>query len=305
MPLTASQVLLTGWNAQPSVILGLLALSGAYLYGVGPLRRRNDWAPAPSRVRVAAFFGGIAVAAVALLSPLDTVGDTYLFSAHMVQHMLLTMVVPPLLLLGTPGWLLRPLLRRPAVARVARGLTWPVVAFALFNGDFWLWHAPALYNLTLENEWLHALEHLTFIATAVLNWFPILSPVPDELPRLPLLNQVLYLFLDCQPMVLLGAGFTFAPQPLYAPYTHAPRIFGMSAATDQQLGGLIMWIPGNFIYIIAMSIVFFHWIDRQGAETERAEREAWEREELERASAEAPLADAPPATERIATGESR
>jgi putative membrane protein len=267
---TAAQVLLMGWNLDPSVLLGLLALGGGYLYAIGPLRQRYAWGDPTPRARVAAFFLGLAVLAFALLSPLDLLGDVYLFSAHMVQHMLLAMAVPPLLLLGTPGWLLRPLVRRPSALRIARLLTFPLVAFVLFNTDFWVWHLPPLYDLTLRNGTVHIFEHLTFLAFGVLNWFPILSPLP-ELPRLPRSAQLLYLFVSCQPMVVLGALLTFASHPLYAPYAAAPRIFGISVAADQQLGGLIMWIPGNFAYILVMSIIFFLWLEQQNADDDEAD----------------------------------
>jgi putative membrane protein len=269
MPASAAQILLTGWNLAPSVILGLLVLGAGYWYAIGPLRRRHAWGEPAPRARVAAFYSGMAVLAFALLSPLDVIGDEYLFSAHMVQHMLLTVVAPPLLLLGTPGWLLRLPLRSPLMLRGARALTFPLVAFVLFNTTFWIWHLPALYDLTLRNEAIHIFEHLTFLVTAALNWFPIVSPVA-ELPRLPRPAQLLYLFLSCQPMVVLGALFTFASRSLYAPYVAAPRIFGLSAAGDQQLGGLIMWIPGNFAYILVMSIVFFLWLEQQSADADAA-----------------------------------
>jgi putative membrane protein len=266
----ALRIVLTAWNLNPTLVLGFMALGGGYLYAIGPLRRRHGWAAAVPRWQVAAFLAGVAVLAFALISPLDALGDEYLFSAHMVQHMLLTLVFPPLLLVGTPAWLLRLLLRRPRVLWIARGLTWPAVAFALFNGDFWLWHLPALYDLTLRNEAVHVLEHLTFMATATLSWFPILSPAPDKLPRLTPPLQLLYLFLSCQPMVVLGALLTFASQPLYTPYLAAPRLWGLSALVDQQLGGLIMWIPGSLIYILVMSVVFFVWIERQSEAEARA-----------------------------------
>lgn len=284
MPSTALRVLLTNWNFNPSVVFGILALAALYAYGIGPLRLRWHIGPPVPRVRFVTFYLGLGVLAFALLSPLDELGDAYLFSAHMVQHMLLVMVVPPLLLLGTPGWLIRPVARRTgllALARwlngalpSARGLLLPLVVFTLFNADFWLWHAPTFYDLTLRNESVHVLEHLTFLIFATLNWLPILSPLPEDFPRLPRLAQVLYLFLSCQPMVLLGALLTFAGQPLYAPYIAAPRIFGLSPLADQQLGGLIMWIPGNIVYILMMSVIFFQWVQHQSDETIRAEMEA-------------------------------
>lgn len=301
----ALHILLSGWNLDVTVIAGILALGGGYLYAIGPLRRTRHLGEAVPRGRVTAFFVGIAILAFALLSPLDTLGDRYLFSAHMVQHMLLTMVFPPLLLVGTPGWLLRPLLRSPLVGRVARGGTLPPVAFALFNGVFWIWHLPPLYDLTLHNEAIHVVEHVTFLVTATINWFPIFSPLPDALPRLSRPAQLLYLFLSCQPMVALGALLTFASQPLYTAYLAAPRLFGTTALGDQQLGGLIMWIPGNFVYLLVMSVVFFLWIERQGDD---ADASAWDEPAPAQAAASTVGAEAKPpktapASPRAVTGE--
>ncbi len=289
---TAGGLLLTGWTFAPSVVAGLAVLVAGYLYATGPLRRQRGWGPPVTRGQAAAFFAGTAVTAFALLSPLDRIGDGYLFSVHMVQHMLLVMVAPPLWLLGTPGWLLRAALRAPAARRIGRWLTHPAVAFALFNVTFWLWHAPALYDATLRSEWLHAFEHLTFLATAVLNWFPILSPAPEELPRLSLPGQIIYLFVSCQPMVLLGAGLTFLRAPLYTPYLAAPRLFGLSALVDQQVGGLIMWLPGNGVYLLAISIAFYHWLEGS-ADSRRAEREAWAAEDAARGGAPTAASAAP------------
>lgn len=266
----AFTVLLTAWNLDPSILLGLLALGGGYVYLTGPLRERRGWSEhGPTSRQRTLYALALVTLALALITPLDALGDDYLFSAHMVQHMLLTVVFPPLFLLGLPGWLIRPAPRRPWASRVARGLTLAPVAFALFNADFWLWHLPALYDATLSNEALHIFEHVTFLATGLLNWMPIFSPVPDLLPRLPRPHQILYLFLSCQPMVALGALFTFASQPLYAPYVAAPRLFGISALTDQQLGGLIMWIPGSLIYLGVLSVIFFVWVERHSAEEAR------------------------------------
>jgi putative membrane protein len=182
----------------------------------------------------------------------------------MVQHLVLTIVGPPLLLLGTPDWFIKPILRNPILFRIAKALTYPAVAFLLYNVDFWLWHASLLYDATLENEYIHIFEHITFIVFGVIYWWPVFSPVEEGLPRLSLGGQVLYLFLSGMPTVALGAGLTFL-QPLYAPYLSAPRVWGISPATDQQLGGLIMWIPGSFIYIGIMSTLFIRWMQQQEA----------------------------------------
>jgi cytochrome c oxidase assembly factor CtaG len=261
---------LTQWNWEPSIVIGTALVVGFYLYAVGPLRRRYHLAESVKKGQVFSFLLGMSIMFLALVSPLDELGDSYLFSAHMVQHLCLTIVVPPLLLLGTPGWLVEPLLRKAMIFRIARVLTFPVVAFFLYNIDFWLWHAPPLYNATLVNQGIHIFEHVTFIVFGVIYWWPVFSP-STLLPRLSMGGQVLYLFLSGMPTVALGAGLTFLP-PLYAPYLAAPRIWGLTAATDQQLGGLIMWIPGNIFYIAIASILFINWM--QGQEAKQREQEA-------------------------------
>jgi putative membrane protein len=261
---------LTQWDWEPSILTGTALIVGFYLYAIGPLRKKHGLAPATHK-QVFCFLLGVGLMFLALVSPLDELGDSYLFSAHMVQHLFLTTVGPPLLLLGTPEWMIEPLLRNPTMFRIAKFLTMPAMAFLVFNADFWLWHAPPLYDATLENEAIHILEHMTFIVFGLLFWWPIFSPLKQGLPRLPLGGQMLYLFLSGMPMVALGAGLTFAP-PLYAPYLTAPRVWGISPAMDQQLGGLIMWIPGNLFSIVIVSVLFIRWMLQQ--EARQREQEA-------------------------------
>ena len=256
------------WTLDPTLLIGLALILGAYLYAIGPGRRR--WRPEEqvSRAQITYFLAGWVTLALSLISPLDTLGDEYLFSAHMIQHMLVAVVVPPLLLLGIPRWLADIALRNDIVRTVVRWLSHPIVAFGVFQADIWLWHAPALYDLTLANSAVHIIEHLTFLVFGVFYWMPILSPTP-LVPRISRGFAVLYLFVGCQPMVALGALLTFASTPLYAPYISAPRVWGLSPLNDQQLGGLIMWLPTNIPYLIALSAAFFLWI-REQDRTERA-----------------------------------
>jgi cytochrome c oxidase assembly factor CtaG len=273
---------LTQWNSAPSLYIGVALLIALYLYAVGPLRKKYQLADSVKRSQVVLFIIGMLVMFLALASPLDELGDEYLFSAHMVQHLLITLVAPPLLLLGTPGWLLQPLLRNRVLLGIGKVLTHPFVAFFLFNVDFWLWHAPPLYNATLANENLHIFEHMLFIVTAVIYWWPVLSPA-KELPRLSLGGQVLYLFLSGMPSVALGAGLTFM-QPLYSPYIQQPiRAWGISPATDQQLGGLIMWVPVNIIVIVIVSILFIRWMQAQDEKQRLQEAQMDAEEALEEA----------------------
>ncbi len=268
---------LTQWNWEPSILICTALITGLYLYAIGPLRKRQYPDEQVKTGQTITFLLGMLIMFLALVSPLDELGDSYLFSAHMVQHLCLTIIGPPLLLLGTPEWLVKPVLRNKVVFKIAKALTYPAVAFILYNADFWLWHAPPLYNATLENQNIHILEHLTFIVFGILYWWPIFSPSKD-LPRLPIGGQVLYLFLSGMPSVLLGAGLTFTP-PLYAPYIAAPRIWGISAAMDQQLGGLIMWIPVSIFYIVIMSVLFIRWMQQQEAKQLAQEAETYANQE--------------------------
>ncbi len=261
---------LTQWNWEPSIVIGTALIVGLYLYAVGPLRKKYHLAEHVKKAQVFSFLLGMFIMFLALVSPLDELGDSYLFSAHMLQHLCITIVGPPLLLIGIPGWLVDPLLRKPVILPIAKVLTFPALAFFLYNFDFWLWHAPPLYNATLENQNIHILEHMTFIVFGVIYWWPVFSP-SALLPHLSIGGQVLYLFLSGMPTVALGAGLTFLP-PLYAPYLAAPRIWGLSPAADQQLGGLIMWVPGNIVYIVIVSILFIRWM--QGQEVKQREQEA-------------------------------
>src|SRR5437660_9672752 len=199
---------LTQWNWDPSIVIGTALIVGLYLYAIGPLRKRYQLAERVKRGQVFTFLLGMFIMFLALVSPLDELGDSYLFSAHMVQHLVLTIVGPPLLVIGTPAWFLKPIVRNKVAFRIAKALTYPAVAFVLYNADFWLWHAPPLYNATLENQNIHILEHLTFIAFGVLNWWPIFSP-SEDLPRLSPGGQILYLFFNGMPTFALGAALTF------------------------------------------------------------------------------------------------
>lgn len=260
---------LTQWDWQPSILIGTALVIALYVYAVEPLRQKKHLADEVKISQAVAFLLGVGIIFFALFSPIDYIGDHYLFSVHMVQHLLLSLVGPMLMVIGTPAWLIKPLLRYPVFLKTAKLLAWPYVAFTLLNADLFIWHAPALYDLTLANESVHLLEHLTYIVFGIIFWWPVFSPLEEGLPRLKSGGSILYLFLAGMPMTLLGAGLTFT-SPLYAPYINAPRLWGLSAATDQQLGGLIMWIPSNFMYIIMMSGLFIRWLQKQ-EEKQRAE----------------------------------
>ena len=249
------------WDLHPSVIIGLALLGGLYVYWGG--------LAAPRR-RVASFVGALTVLGLALNGPLHNLSDFYLFSAHMVQHLVLTLVFPPLLLYGTPAWVVRPLLRPHPVMRFARWATRPLPAGVLFSAPITLWHFPQFYEAALEHHGLHVVQHLVFLATAVIMWWPVLSPVP-ELPRASYGTQLLYLFALGLPMSLAGALITLADRVLYPFYVSAPRVWGLTPAADQQLGGLLMWVVGTIYLWVAATVVWFRWSVREEAgDVERA-----------------------------------
>jgi putative membrane protein len=238
------------WDLHPSVVIGLVLLGGLYVF-LGGLK-------APRR-HVASFAAALLVLSLALNGPLHNLSDVYLFSAHMAQHLLLTLLFPPLLLYGTPAWVVRPILAPRWVTALARVVKRPVVAAAVFTAPIVLWHVPVFYEAALRHHNLHILQHLVFLTTAVIMWWPVLSPVP-ELPRIPYPGQMLYLFLLGLPMSITGALITLSDSVLYPFYAEAPRVWkDVDVLRDQQIGGLLMWVVGGLALWGAMTVVWFRW----------------------------------------------
>ncbi len=244
----------TSWTIHWSTVAGLLAFAAWWEWG---LRRAGADSRSP-HARRTAFYAALAIIFVSLNGPLHDLSDYYLFSAHMVQHLLLTLVMPPLLLYATPGDALRPLLRVRAIAAIAKRLTTPVACFVIFNVVLAAWHVPQLYNLALAQHPVHIAQHLMFMASAVLMWWPLMSPLP-ELPRLAYPGQMLYCFLMVIPMSIVSIYIAMADSVLYPLYATAPRVWGIGPMMDQHLGGLIMWIPGGLFFYLLTSVIFFRW----------------------------------------------
>ena len=253
----------TSWSGDGVLRGGLLLLAGAYLLGIGPLRQRFNLGPPVSWKQIASYMSGVFCLLLALEGPIHELSDNYLFSAHMIQHMLLIYAAPPLMLLGMPGWLLRPLLRPPGVMRVAKVVTHPAAALVCFNVVFALYHIPTYYNAVVADHRLHVAAHLVFILLAVQTWWPILSPLP-ELPRLSYPLQMLYVFAQTFSGFLVGSFITNSRTVLYPFYSEAPRVWGLTPQQDQQLGGLIMWVFGGFYLLLVYSAIFFVWARAEG-----------------------------------------
>jgi len=252
----------TRWENHDSTIIGLAVLSALYLWGIAPYRRRAGIAEKAGPWQIASFFGGILVAYLALNGPVHDLSDYYLFSVHMTQHLMLTQLMPPLLLMGVPAFVLRPLIRPRWVRAVAGFLSRPVVAFSLYSVCFSAWHLQGAYDLMMRNHNVHIFTHLQFMVTAVIMWWPILSPL-REYPRLSYGGQLIYLFLLGIPMMFVAALITLADVVLYPWYAPAPRVLGFTPLDDQKLGGLMMWVPGGLFYWGVMTVVFFRWVARE------------------------------------------
>ena len=258
---------MTEWSIDWPLLAGLIALTGAYLWAVGPARARFGGPSAFPRGKAVMFLAGIWTIGLAIMSPIGTLADVYLFTMHMIQHLMLTIVAAPLILAGTPPWLYRWFTDRvPGLYTATRWLTNPFVAYVLFNGIFSGWHLPQLYDLALRNEFVHILEHQLMTGTAVLLWCPSLCPLPELRLAYPL--QIIYYFLNSVVPTVLGALITFTSVVLYPTYALAPRIWGIDALSDQKIGALIMWIPGGAAFLVALTIAFFRWLQEEDHEDE-------------------------------------
>src|SRR5690349_13376377 len=213
------------------------------------------------------FVMGYTALVVALISPLHSVGEQF-FSVHMVQHLLLSLVAPPLLLLsGSMPVLLWALPRKdratvgrligqPGPIRSAlQFLTRPLVALTLFVATQWIWHQPGAYDLALENRWAHYFEHVSFFLTAVAFWWPVIGAPPLRSP-LNYPARLGYTFVGWLPNSILGAGIALARAPLYPHYVASAQQTGIDPLFDQQLAGLIMWVPGDLVFAVILLILF-------------------------------------------------
>lgn len=248
------------WHIHPDVVLWSVLLQGGYLYAVRAVGGRAG--RQATRAQLTWFTAGVAVLYVGAGTPIHDLAEHRLFLVHMIQHMLFTLVAPPLLLLGTPGWLLEPLLRRSGVLRVARVLTNPLVALLLFNAVTLFTHLPPAVDLTLRRHSVHFLVHALLTASAIVMWWPVLSPT-SRLSRVGPVPQMCYLFIQSFVPTVLASFLTFAQTVLYEFYASVPRTWGLSARDDQLIAGLIMKLGGGAILWLAIGIVFFTWVARE------------------------------------------
>jgi putative membrane protein len=260
--------LLTTWGLEPVVLVGLALAGWLYIRGVRRLWRESSAGLGVRKWEAACYAGGWLALFVALVSPLHPMGSV-LFSAHMTQHEVLMLIAAPLLVLGRPLiaylWALPVEWRRKAgrvgkVGWVGAGwhaITNPLAAWAIHAVTLWVWHAPALFQATLKSELVHTTQHLTFLLSALLFWWALIHG------RHALMGYgaaVLYMFTTSVHSGVLGALLTFASSVWYPAYSATTESWGLTPLEDQQLGGLIMWVPAGLVYLFAGLALFAGWL---------------------------------------------
>src|SRR5262245_2390432 len=257
---------LRSWPLDPWLLAALGLTAGLYLRGWLLLRWRN--AQRWRRGRLVAFSGGLAAVYLALASPIEPFA-ALLLQVHMLQHLRLMMVAPPLLWLGAPllpllrglpqpirVYWIAPLLRAPSLRGLFARLTHPAVALPLFVVTTWLWHSPPAYELALRSDGWHYFQHVCFLVTGLLFWYPIVLPYPSH-PHWSRWLVLPYLILADLQNTVLSALFTFSNRVLYPYYLEVPRLGGLSALDDQAAAGALMWIPGSVAFLVPLFVIGF------------------------------------------------
>jgi putative membrane protein len=248
------------WRLHLDVWVVLGSLAAAYLIACRRHAKRTG-VPVSEHAR-RLFLGGVGVLLVGSLWPIHDLAERSLYLVHMWQHILFTLVAAPLLVAGTPAWLWRDLLRNPTVRRVWRFLTRPLPATILFNGVLLFTHWPAVVTLSVQSELAHFCLHTMLLGSAVVMWWPVVSTLP-EMPPLSPPGQMLYLFVQSLAPTIPASFLTFGHTPLYPVYATFPRVWGISALTDQMIAGLSMKIVGGAILWTVVTVVFFRWGRRE------------------------------------------
>jgi putative membrane protein len=253
MPLPALHVHPDVWLLFGSIVAAYLTAARRHLAATGERTPRRTQA---------LFLGGLGVLWLGADWPVHDLAEDYLYFMHMTQHLLFTLVAAPLLIAGMPAWMLRALLAPPAVGRVFRFFTRPLVALIVFNGVLLFTHWPEIVEASVGSEAIHLALHVLIVASALVMWWPVMSPLP-EMPALSPPGQMLYLFLQSLAPTIPASFLTFGHTPLYQVYTTFPRIWGMSALTDQLIAGLIMKLVGGLLLWVVIAVIFFRWFEQE------------------------------------------
>jgi putative membrane protein len=267
------------WHAHPDVWVLIAVLAGGYVWALRHLGPRHTAPghPVATGLQKICWAAGVVTVWVASDWPVHDLSEKYLYSVHMTQHLLITLVAPPLLLLGTPAWLARELLRPPALYRAVRKLARPFPALVVFNVLVVVTHWPTFVDATLKSELLHFGIHAALFLSALAMWAPVTAPLPELRPLTPP-AQMLYLFLQSIVPTVPASFLVFAEKPIYRFYETVPRLWSLSAGEDQRVAGLLMKIGGGLLLWMVIAVLFFRW----HAAEEENEREARHWRALER-----------------------
>jgi putative membrane protein len=258
------------WSFEPVTVTILVALGIAYGWAWKRARRPGQPHP-PGLGRAGLFFGGILVTALALLSPIDSMGDE-LMVMHMVQHVLLLDITPILMILGLTKGILRPVTRRiHRIERRAGRLAHPAAAVLVYAGMLWLWHWPALYDLAQGTSAVHVGEHLCFVAVGSLYWWHVLSPIRSRM-RLGGLGPIAYMTSAKLLAGGLGVGLAFLPRCIYPFYASQPHFWNLTPVQDQSLAGLVMALEQSIVMGIALVYLFVRMLGESEQQAQRSER---------------------------------
>ena len=263
------------WHLHPDITAGVVALGLGYavaLRVLGPKAVPTGSRPATTKQKLL-FYSGVVLLWLSSDWPLHDLAEGYLFSAHMVQHLIFMMVVPPLLLLGTPKWLLRSLLGHGRLFSVFRWLTRPVPALIFFNVMVAFIHWPVIVDLQVTSEMGHGVIHLLVLGASTIMWWPVVGPLP-EMGRLSEPVKMGYLFVTSLLPTVPASFLTFADGVLYHHYETVPRLWGLSAQTDQMMSGLIMKIGGGLLLWTIITVLFFRWNARE--ERQQVDEVSWD-----------------------------
>lgn len=249
----------THWHNEPFLIGGIIFLGWLFAIAAGPLRSKlaGPLVPYPRRHAIK-FYTALALFYLAVGSPLDQIGERFLFSAHMLQHQIMIYPAAILFLLGLPDWMVRPLAGPPAIRGLLRFATRPIICGVIFTLVVSCWHLPFLYDQALQNRSLHILEHFMFFGAALFYWWPLYSP-SKEFPPASYAGQMIYIVAVAIGMTPVFAYITFSTDILYPTYEYAPRITWMTPGDDQLLAGSSMKLVGFGVAMVAFAVSFYRW----------------------------------------------
>ena len=252
--------MLPAWHVHPDVWLLFGSIIAAYLIAGRRHERATGEATEPRKRRL--FLLGMGVLWLGADWPIHDLAERYLYSMHMTQHLLFTLVAAPILIAGMPVWLLRELLAPAPIRRIFRFMTRPLVALIFFNAVLLFSHWPEVVAASVGSELVHLGLHVLIVTSALVMWWPVMSPLP-EMPSLPPPGQMIYLFLQSLAPTIPASFLTFGHTPLYPVYATFPRIWGIDALTDQLIAGLIMKILGGLLLWVVIAVIFFRWYNQE------------------------------------------